>query len=647
MARVERPPAAASTRPAAGSNDLVPVTKNRKHKVVLESVTQEKQRLRQTITFNAKPPLGYTFIPAGNPELTTALKEQSRKAGAKVYTVTTTPHANVHDLSQQVHRIGYHFSSLIVAEICHQFGIQLSASGHVVGNSYETFLKGYKGRGAPGAEEEGWDQTTLNTKARDAIKDLFPNIPDNDLYQIIKTAFQKGKKRVGTASELPLARRAQLAVVAHIRHCYTAYDRLLRNGGYHDARGVVEKPTLAKLVEWRGDDENGAKVLEDVFREVVVISDDEDSDDDDYDPEAPLKELSVEVLSRNANAVTSQMTPDQRHRISGHGETYTISDDDTPPGVQFIAQRSRRANDQSNNERRGQAHRQVWNAAREQFRAGPQRQQPSVQTPISQPAPVFTSHTGPSSIALLPRPPYDGFERHDVPIIEPRQRPPETIVGKDGTVYTRIVSPPRFLDVNSGNPAHHSATPYDPSRPFLPDNLQRSAPPIPSRINGLQTMQESYAPESEIPLPSIERDDPATTKAQVNRSHYTEPEYRTTPPPYRRPQDTSGFANSIERPPAKKRRYEDTFQTDQFVGAPFQGQSGPDHGNFPEHTVKRFQRIDLRDSPHFEDLRVIRSTLKTHRKVGILLSASKLLSTPRILLMIPIFPVYLINLMDV
>lgn len=34
-------------------------------------------------------------------------------------------------------------------------------------------------------------QATINTEARDAIKDLFPNIPKKDLSQIIKTAFQK------------------------------------------------------------------------------------------------------------------------------------------------------------------------------------------------------------------------------------------------------------------------------------------------------------------------------------------------------------------------------------------------------------------------------------------------------------------------
>lgn len=36
-------------------------------------------------------------------------------------------------------------------------------------------------------------QTTLNTEARDTIKDLFPNIPEKDLNQIISTAFQKVK----------------------------------------------------------------------------------------------------------------------------------------------------------------------------------------------------------------------------------------------------------------------------------------------------------------------------------------------------------------------------------------------------------------------------------------------------------------------
>ena len=34
-------------------------------------------------------------------------------------------------------------------------------------------------------------QATLNTEARDAIKDLFPKIPEVDLNKIISRAFQK------------------------------------------------------------------------------------------------------------------------------------------------------------------------------------------------------------------------------------------------------------------------------------------------------------------------------------------------------------------------------------------------------------------------------------------------------------------------
>jgi hypothetical protein len=41
------------------------------------------------------------------------------------------------------------------------------------------------------AETNSVSQITINTEARDVLKDLFPNIPDNDLNQIIKTAFQK------------------------------------------------------------------------------------------------------------------------------------------------------------------------------------------------------------------------------------------------------------------------------------------------------------------------------------------------------------------------------------------------------------------------------------------------------------------------
>ena len=93
----------------------------------------------------------------------------------------------------------------------------------------------------------------------------------------------QNKKLVGTAEDTPLVLRANLAVVAHIRHVYTNYDQLLKVGIVRsDARRGIEQFTLNKLVSWRGDDDDDDdSMIEEALREVVVISDDEDSDEED------------------------------------------------------------------------------------------------------------------------------------------------------------------------------------------------------------------------------------------------------------------------------------------------------------------------------------------------------------------------------
>ncbi|KAE8136152.1 hypothetical protein BDV38DRAFT_272218 [Aspergillus pseudotamarii] len=207
-------------------------------------------------------------------------------------------------------------------------------------------------------------QTTINTEARDVLKDLFPNIPDNDLNQIIKTAFQKGQRKVGTAVELPLARRAQLAVVAHIRHVYTDYDRLLKTTSFHEARSIVEEPTLAKLVEWRGDDENGKTVLEDVFREVIVISDDEDSDTEGDMPQAVDRDYSVKIVSSHPRADDLQMKP-VNYSNSTHREHHLeTSDEEAPPGFHFIPIAPKKPKI----DRRGFSRYQAWDRAIHRYR---------------------------------------------------------------------------------------------------------------------------------------------------------------------------------------------------------------------------------------------------------------------------------------
>lgn len=105
MAKVKQK--AAKTSAKAAPTRAAQVAKERnKHKVVVETTSKEEKKLRSVvrrplrhiprgttylnrqITFRADPPPGYTFIPAGNPELTAALKEFSRRGDHRIFAVT-------------------------------------------------------------------------------------------------------------------------------------------------------------------------------------------------------------------------------------------------------------------------------------------------------------------------------------------------------------------------------------------------------------------------------------------------------------------------------------------------------------------------------------------------------------------------------
>jgi len=90
---------------------------------------------------------------------------------------------------------------------------------------------------------------------------------------------------VGLQADIPLSRRVQLAVLAHIRHTHTRYDLLLRETSWENARKVVEPICLDFIIKWRGDEETGRDQISEILREIVVISDSEDSSDDSFDDE--------------------------------------------------------------------------------------------------------------------------------------------------------------------------------------------------------------------------------------------------------------------------------------------------------------------------------------------------------------------------
>lgn len=122
-----------------------------------------------------------------------------------------------------------------------------------------------------------------------------------------------GMPLVGLAADLTLSRRVQLAVISHIRHTHTRYDQLLRETTWANARRAVEELCLDILVKWRGDEESGRDQLDEILREVVVISDseddyededEEDEEDDDEDADAEDTDMTSGESSDETGAST-------------------------------------------------------------------------------------------------------------------------------------------------------------------------------------------------------------------------------------------------------------------------------------------------------------------------------------------------------
>lgn len=214
-----------------------------------------------------------------------------------------------------MNRVGYHFHKAIVQE----------ARATIVGFSQQVASVT---DGEPEPIPRSQAQYHLQVDA--ALRDLFPRIPHTDRQMIIQHAFtrviptiqpdEKGhvktktapqdtrskgdeRERVGLQPDVPLARRVQLAVLAHIRHTHTRYDELLKQSGWHVARKAVEALCLDVLVKWRGDEETGRDQLEEILREIVVIS---DSEDDELEQDSTDDSSVVELDAPNNATLSHQ-----------------------------------------------------------------------------------------------------------------------------------------------------------------------------------------------------------------------------------------------------------------------------------------------------------------------------------------------------
>jgi len=232
--------------------------------------------------------------------LTTECKEISRESGAMIFIVSASKEQNS-KISEHIYRTGYHFRETIVDQARAKIGESTVSTG----TKYQDIEP------IPESQQE------INKQADGAIRDLFPRIPNTDRQMIIEHAFKKGglfhgEPTVGLQPNIPLSRRVQLAVLAHIRHTHTRYDRLLRETTWMNARKVVEPVCLDVLVRWRGDEETGRDQMDEILREVVIITDSEDSDDSSEEDDSSDEEGEVTSLSSGGISQTNsrnQMRP--------------------------------------------------------------------------------------------------------------------------------------------------------------------------------------------------------------------------------------------------------------------------------------------------------------------------------------------------
>ncbi|TLD25512.1 hypothetical protein PspLS_06094 [Pyricularia sp. CBS 133598] len=292
-----------------------------KHTTYFEIVenTEKKKKLEFQVTTDRTPPPGFEFVPIGNPDLTKACKELSREQDAMIFIVSAMDHGDGSQLGLHMNRVGHHIRRTIVEQ-----------ARTSLGQSLEYFLETASDKRPEPIPET---QEEINAQADAALRDLFPRMPNTDRQMVLDRSFRKGGgETVGLAADLTLSRRVQLAVLAHIRHTHTTYDELWRTHGWATARKAIEATCLDFIVKWRGDEETGRDQLDEILREVIVISDSDDSeeeddeDDDDTDDDSSETDDSDQTEAGEIDGVMSSPRAQAPYRPDPYRPGYVTGD---------------------------------------------------------------------------------------------------------------------------------------------------------------------------------------------------------------------------------------------------------------------------------------------------------------------------------
>jgi len=160
------------------------------------------------VTYNVTAPPGFTFVEVGMKNLTEYCKELSRREGHSVYIVSVSTDTNIHvrlfDISQgtdergfglrsnqvgfHIRRLGNHFRNIVVERACrflgyHNRGLRMLPSGQ---SSRQEQLRNFE---SVDDELAGLSNDQRNKRVGDAIRELFPLIPDRDVDMILARGF--------------------------------------------------------------------------------------------------------------------------------------------------------------------------------------------------------------------------------------------------------------------------------------------------------------------------------------------------------------------------------------------------------------------------------------------------------------------------
>lgn len=332
-------------------------------------------------------------------------------------------------------------------------------------------------------------------------------------------------------------------MVAHIRHNYTSYDKLLRQISYNEARHQVEKETLEKIIEWRGGEDMTVEntrgdAADDLLKEVIVISDEEEteSDADDIHPvhheQIRVEELPSSWYERDYTRALSPIAQSHREPVQPYPRPVRIH----RPSDAQIAQRT-------------QTRYAVWEQARRDYQSRlaqnttvlerVYKPEPAAHSRILVPldppahprAPIFHTET------LPPRTTRVEYEVRLSPVLDsiPLGRVTQTF-GWNNTLQPlppRQPTPPKFIRDAHGvlfervEPQVRELRPQPPQRyyqnevPTMTGALVRARPASPQEsAQPAPRYQGNPEPSDGIVLPSVEGSDGSYLPPRTRRNPF-------------------------------------------------------------------------------------------------------------------------------